>query len=272
VVPYVEDHRNVLTLQFDEQLDAGTMASVQAALKNAIQQEFQLEPGELAAQPLPDPDDRQIILFYESSEGGSGVLRQLVEDPGALARVARSALTICHLDPATGADRAADDGVECEAACYDCLLDYGNQPDHNSLDRRLVPTVLLTLARSQTEASSANVSRADKLDEMLRLCDSELERKWLRLVHEKNFAIPTHAQRRIASCGTKPDFFYEDKRVAIYIDGPVHDQDDTIEIDDQVEARLRARGVKWLRFHHAEDWEAKLAEYPDIFGPGGRHA
>ena len=90
---------------------------------------------ELDAQPLPSSTDRRVIFFYESAEGGAGVLRQLVDDPGALARVARRALEICHFDPDSGDDRAAAAGIECEAACYDCLLDYGNQPDHKLLDR-----------------------------------------------------------------------------------------------------------------------------------------
>jgi ATP-dependent helicase YprA (DUF1998 family)/very-short-patch-repair endonuclease len=268
VVPYVEDHRNVLTLRFAQQHDVAVMASVQAALKQAIQQEYQLEPSELDAQPLPNSTDRRLIFFFESAEGGAGVLRQLL-DPGALARVAQKALEICHFDPDTGEDRAAAEGIECEAACYDCLLDYGNQPDHKHLDRSAARDLLQALARASTATSSGNESRGDKLAALLALCESKLEKKWVQLVHDTNRGLPTHGQHYIRVCKTRPDFFYADKRVAIYVDGPPHDHDEVIESDEEIEANLESVGVLFIRFHHAEDWEAKLKSFPDIFGTGG---
>lgn len=267
VVPYVEDHRNVLTLKFAQQHDVAVMASVQAALKQAIQQEYQLEPSELDAQPLPSSTDRRLIFFFESAEGGAGVLRQLL-DPGALARAARTALAICHFDPDSGDDLAAAEGIECEAACYDCLLDYGNQPDHKLLDRAAARELLQDLAGSATATSSGNVSRADKLAELLALCESKLEEKWVRLVHDTNRSLPTHGQHYLKVCQTRPDFFYADKRVAIYVDGPPHDHDEVIESDEEIEAKLFSMGVLFIRFHHAEDWQQKLSKFPDIFGSG----
>jgi len=266
VVPYVEDHRNVMTIKFAQQFDPNVMASIQSALKQAIQQEYQLEPGELSAEPLPKKEDRQLLFFYESAEGGAGVLRQLVEDPTAVARIARAALSICHYDPDTGEDLSVKEGIECEAACYDCLLEYGNQPDHNLIDRSIIRELLTALSKSKTVASSSGISRVDQLDLMMSQCDSDLERDWLRLVHRTNRAIPTHAQYLIESCRTRPDFFYHDKRTAIYIDGPVHDHEETEEKDTVIEARLMAAGIMSIRFHHAEDWEAKLKDFPDIFG------
>jgi ATP-dependent helicase YprA (DUF1998 family) len=269
VVPYVEDHRNVLTIQFAQQHEVPVMASVQAALKQAIQQEYQLEPSELDAQALPSGSNRRLIFFYESAEGGAGVLRQLVEDPAAVPRVARKALEICHFDPDTGDDLAGAQKIECEAACYDCLLDYGNQLDHKLLDRTVAREVLMPLARANTAISRGNVSRTDKLAELLALCESKLEEKWVRLVHDTNRSLPTHGQHYLKVCKTRPDFFYSDKRVAIYVDGPPHDHDEVIESDEEIEANLASVGVLFIRFHHAEDWEAKLKSFPDIFGTGG---
>ena len=105
VVPFVDDRRNVLI--FDPsglEVTTAFIASLQAALKVAIQSEYDLEDSELAVAGLPDPDERTSIMLYEAAEGGAGVLRQLVEDPDALARVAREALTRCHYDPDTLAD------------------------------------------------------------------------------------------------------------------------------------------------------------------------
>jgi len=104
VIPYVEDRRNCLVFQPADPLDQKEMASLQAALKNAIQVHYQLEDNELAAEPLPEFDQRRQILFYEAAEGGAGVLRRLVDEPQNLAEVAREALSLCHFDPDTGAD------------------------------------------------------------------------------------------------------------------------------------------------------------------------
>src|SRR5207237_5165825 len=104
VIPYVEDRKNALLFEFTEPQDKATLASCQAALKRAIGAVYELEDNELAAEPLPTPDNRRTILFYEAAEGGAGVLRRLVDDPGQLGRVAAAALEICHYDTATGED------------------------------------------------------------------------------------------------------------------------------------------------------------------------
>ena len=135
IIPYVEDDKNVLVFTPEASLDEEEMASLQAAIKEATQKYFQLEPRELAVLPLPDRNNRKSILLYEASEGGAGVLRQLVDDPATLAAVAREALGLCHFDPDTGEDTASE---TCGAACYDCLLDYANQPDHELLTRHRI--------------------------------------------------------------------------------------------------------------------------------------
>ena len=242
------------------------MASLQSALKEAIQHEYQLEGSELAADPLPSRDNRQAIFIFESAEGGAGVLRQLVQDPQAMARVAQRAMEICHLDPATGDD--ADGPGVCTAACYECLLDYGNQRDHEILDRRLIRGLLQQLGRSSVTPLGRPVSRGDLFQKMWDACDSNLERTWLKMVEEHGFVPPTDSQKRLADAGTKPDFYYADHSTAIYVDGPPHDDSDVQAQDAEVESRVSAAGYQSIRFHHEADWLEILRQYPDIFGPG----
>lgn len=268
VVPYVEDRRNAIALEFDVRYDLPVMATMQAALKQGIQKVYQLEPDELAADGLPGPDDRRLLFLYEAAEGGAGVLRQLAEDPEAMAEVARAALEICHFDPETGNDLAAapDSKIKCEAACYDCLLEYGNQPDHRRIDRKLVLPVLQQLARSTTESSGGQRPRVDHLDGLMRLCDSQLERRWLQLVHDSHLRLPSDGQYLVPAQFAKPDFFYREANTVIFIDGPVHDTPEQQAADRQITDRLTAAGYLVVRFHHAADWNARLDEYPDIFG------
>lgn len=268
VVPYVEDHRNVLTIDFDVRHVQNEMASLQAALKQGIQQLYQLEPNELAADPLPSFDDRRILFFYEAAEGGAGVLRQVAEEPNALADVARAALAICHFDPESGQDLAAEAGskIQCEAACYDCLLDYGNQPDHKHIDRKLIVEILQDLMKASTQASGGARGRRDHLDSLLRLCDSGLERRWLQRLADAKLRLPTHGQHLIAACQTRPDFFYQDANTAIFIDGPPHDTPEAQAQDAEITNRLTAAGYLVIRFHHQADWNSIFDQYTDIFG------
>ena len=159
-MPYVEDWRNCLLIEPVQPLKLEEMASLQPALKNAIQVLYQVEDGELSAEPLPNADARRLILLYESAEGGAGVLRQLLAAPDAMAKVAAQALELCHFDP-QGNDlgRAPGAREDCEAACYDCLMSYTNQRDHELLDRMLVRDILLALAQSQVISSPVALSR-----------------------------------------------------------------------------------------------------------------
>ena len=188
------------------------MASLQAALKRGIQAVFQLEEQELAAEPLPTDHLRRLLLFFESAEGGAGVLRRLLDDPAKLAEVAREALAICHFDPDTGddLDHAPGVGERCEAACYDCLLSYGNQRDHRLLDRHAIKDVLLALARCAVRASATDVPADEHLATLLARADSDLERRFLELLVEQHRRLPSDSQQLIEAAGSRPDFLYRD--------------------------------------------------------------
>ncbi|MGH9269495.1 MAG: Zn-binding domain-containing protein, partial [Acidimicrobiales bacterium] len=268
VVPYVEDQRNCLLVEPLGAADGHVMASLQAALKSAIQVEFQLEDAELAAEPLPSPEERRLLLFYESAEGGAGVLRRLVDDPGALAEVAHAGLEVCHFDPASGADLGHAPGAiaECEAACYDCLMSYRNQPDHGLLDRKLIRDLLLSLADARVMAAPGPLSRAEHLRRLGRLAGSDLEQKWLRFLDQGGYRLPTEAQRLIEAAHSRPDFHYGPECVAVYVDGPVHAYPDRAKRDADKQAAMEDLGFTVLRFGHDGDWDQTVARYPWVFG------
>ena len=223
VVPYVEDTKNALVMRFEPPRTGSEMASLQAAFKESIQKHFQLEPRELSADPMPSRYDRREILFYEASEGGAGVLRQIAEDASVLPLLARRALEICHFDPDTLKDNGA---TTCGKACYQCLLDYGNQPDHKDLDRYAIRDLLADLSKSSCRPASGAGSRAERMAALRKRCDSKLEKRWLDLLDKHLLRVPSDAQFLIEACSTKPDFYYAEHNAAIYIDGPPHDEPD----------------------------------------------
>ena len=82
VIPYVEDRKNCLMMEITPVPELKVLASLQAALKHAIQIVYQLEDNELAAEALPDRQKRRQLLFYESAEGGAGVCVNSLMMPG----------------------------------------------------------------------------------------------------------------------------------------------------------------------------------------------
>lgn len=272
VVPYVEDHRNTLLWRPSEKMSIEELVSLRAALKHAIQVVYQLEDSELAAEPLPDAEDPSLLLFYEAAEGGAGALRQLLDDPGAVAAVARAALDLCHFDPDTGEDRGRAPGARerCEAACYDCLMSYTNQPDHRRLDRLLLRDQLLCLAGARVEAAPVERSRGEHLEHLLTQAGSELERRWLRFLEERQLRLPAACQAMVEACQTRPDFLYTgEHQVAIYVDGPPHDHDHRHQRDRQQTECMEDLGYIVLRFHHQDDWQEIVDRFPYVFGSGG---
>lgn len=269
VVPYVKDTKNALVVRFEPARPGPEMASLQAAFKEAIQKHFQLEPRELSAEPMPATHDRREILFYEASEGGAGVLRQIAEDPSVLPVLARRALEICHFDPETLKDNGAE---TCGKACYECLLDYGNQPDHKDLDRYLIRDLLADLSRSVCRPAGGMGSRAERMAALRKRCDSQLEKRWLDLVDKFVLRPPTDAQYLIEACSTRPDFYYGEHNAAIYIDGPPHDEPDQMQEDEAITRRLMEMGYIIIRFHHKANWDEIVHRHPDIFGKPRAHS
>jgi superfamily II DNA/RNA helicase len=167
IVPSVHDRKNALLLRPADELELseGTLATIQHALLRGIESVYQLEEGEVLAEPMPTRDERKGFLLYEATEGGAGVLTRLVSEGGALAEVARIALGVMHYDLGEDGRDLADaaDGLvdgaasSCVAACYRCLMSYYNQPDHERLDRHDPDalTFLLRLARSRTSFAPA---------------------------------------------------------------------------------------------------------------------
>ncbi len=268
VIPYVEDHRNCLLLKPNASYPESVMASLQAALKAAIQVRYQLEDNELAVEPLPLTNDRRLILFYESAEGGAGVLRRLLDDRLALSKIARDALHICHIDPDSGEDlrRALRSREDCEAACYDCLMNYGNQRDHKLLDRKGVRQVLLQLASAEIQVAPAAQPRGEHLESLLRLAGSQLERRWLQFLELNHYRLPTQGQVFMEACKTRPDFIYDDCQAAVYVDGPPHEYPERRTRDSIQNECMEDLGYTVIRFGAEDDWSIIIDRFPHIFG------
>jgi superfamily II DNA/RNA helicase len=304
VIPYVEDRRNTLVVVPDlpDGLDAdervSTLATLQAAVSVAIRERYQLEDSELAAVAMPteEVDERNSMLLYEAAEGGAGVLRLLADgnDPAAWADIATAALHRMHYRPDdTGGwvdtGKAEGRDSECEAACYDCLMSYGNQWDHKLLDRA-GPTfgVLVSLANSTvtatpaltsaTAVSSGGTTAHDPWTPLHNGTSSKLEARLLELLRDRGHRPPDVGQRLVENVGCQYDFGYlpaHGKPTAVFVDGPHHDAPDVSAEDASHTYALEDTGWRVVRFAAPADepwettrarWEATLDRHPHVFG------
>ncbi len=277
ITPFVEDRRNILLMTPMAPLEPRVMATFEYALKRGIESVFQLEESELAAQPMPTLALRKSLLFFESAEGGAGVLSRLTTDLPLLSQVARRGLEICHFRSKTGTFSGPADLEDtrqaCEAGCYKCLLSYSNQPEHGEIDRRNPEFLafMCRLANAQGQKASGGLSSDELFGHLLEKCDSGLEKDWLKAVRDAGLHLPDDAQRLLPNYSTRPDFLYTEKQVLIFIDGPHHEADAKKKLDEAQTTRLKAAGFEVIRFPKEKAaWPAIFQAYPDIFGKGTR--
>ena len=156
----------------------------------------------------------------------------------------------------------------CEAACYDCLLSYGNQREHDILDRKTIVAWLLQLAGAEVKPAAGAGSPDSRLTMLLAQCESDLERKWLTHISDAGLRLPDRAQHYIAACETRPDFIYERDGVfaAIYIDGSHHDNPERQARDGDQAERMENEGYSVIRFSYLDDWDTKFSEHKYVFG------
>ncbi len=271
IVPYVEDYRNVLILQPAAQtLDKETMATLQAALKRGIEMTYQIEESELVAEPLPTQDNRQAILFYEAAEGGAGVLTRLASEPQALAQVAVAALKLLHHNEPQGPWRYEDlpeleqtdkDGQHiCEAGCYQCLLSYFNQPDHDHINRRneAALKLLVALANAQVVPATSSAAMPTTLATNSAPAGDDALASWLHALQLGGYKLPDQTAVPVAEGAATAAGLYKQARLVVFLEQPT----------DQVIQAIRDKGRDVLVMSAPAEWPAQFAAYPHAFGPG----
>jgi Lhr-like helicase len=279
IVPYVEDFRNILILQPAAQsLNKETMATLQAALKRGIEMTYQIEESELVAEALPTQDDRKAIMFYEAAEGGAGVLTRLATEPQALAQVAAAALKLLHYNEPVGdwkfdelpaLEQVDKNGQHiCEAGCYQCLLSYFNQPDHDNINRRNEDALKLLVAMANAQVLAAPAVQV-AMPSSLALSDvpgasataADLTETWLQALQQGGYQLPDKVRVPVADGLAVAAGFYKQARLAVLLES----------VSGEVIQRLQDKGITALQMPDPDQWPAQFAIHTAVFGPGNQN-
>ncbi|MFB2819689.1 DEAD/DEAH box helicase [Umezakia ovalisporum] len=223
------------------------ITTLQYTLETAIQAVYKLEPDELDSEKL---GEGKYLLFWEASEGGAGVLSQLLKQEDAFAKIAHAALNICHF---------SEPKDTCFQGCYECLLSYRNQFDHPLINRHLIKPLLDKLQTSKVEIS--NIHRSEKYQKLLSKTDinSDFERLVLQEIYQRGYELPDAAQEYILEGNCKPDFVYKEKLIALFCDGSVHDSPEKKKQDQIQRDNLKYNSnYQVLTLQYNEDWRKQL--------------
>ncbi|MDO9105700.1 MAG: DEAD/DEAH box helicase [Methylovulum sp.] len=263
IVPFVEDHRNVLILAPVKPLPVVAMATLQAALKRGIEQTFQIEESELVVEPLPTTDNRQALLFYEAAEGGAGVLTRLANEPTSLAMVASAALHVMHFDVMENVatveelnqqeQHNAEGGRICEAGCYQCLLSYFNQPDHDHIDRRNPDALCLLLALVNANVTPVNIESQPTKPQAT---ENDATNEWLAVLRARHLKQPDATGVSINQGQAIAAGQYKSLRVLVFLEP----------LADELKSHLEDKGWRVLDFSNHLLWPKLFEQHADLLG------
>jgi very-short-patch-repair endonuclease len=234
------------------------------ALKRAVELHFQIEPREIAATIMGDREQPNIFL-YEATEGSLGVLSQIGLDVAMFKEIVLAAYHLCHFRDGKDTHK---DGELC-AASYADLLDYYNQRDHSIINRHLIKGALELMRGSNFDNSPGSGTLEEQYQKLRIETDpkSELERKLLDYLFSNSLRLPDMAQVNMSKygCYTSADFIFEKERIAIFVDGSVHDPAPIVAEDDSKRECLERLGWEVLIWHYQQSVESFVQQYPHIF-------
>jgi len=246
------------------QLDEEGVCSLAFALKQAIENIYQVEESEMGVWMMGK--ENKNILLYESSEGSLGILKDLMNDSRQLQKIFTEAYTLLGFDPETHTDR----DPQRVRASYEDLLSYYNQRYHDKLNRFSVKPALEKLMQCTID----NQQGGNSLDEQYRYLidnhdlNSSTERPLIEYLYRNGYKLPDRAQHNVKGLYVSADFVYKlsDRQFAlIFCDGSVHDLEEVKEADRIKRQNCRTAGYEVIEWHYSEPIEEFVTRNKHIF-------
>jgi len=228
---------------------ASYYTTLKEAFKQAIMRTFHLDENEIDAFTTQNPENEEQhrIVIYEVEEGGLGILNALIKNKLLLKALIDKAIEVIHIDPETHTE--TDDA--CTKACYNCLLHFWNQREHNIIDRNQIIDTLKLLQTADAEVDLKD----DQYSLLISQCQSDFERNVLSELRNKGYRLPDEAQKIINEGDeiiTVADFFYK-PNITVFVDGPDHEKDYVEHGDQRKRKRIKGLGYRVIEIVSMND-------------------
>jgi len=139
---------------------------------------------------------------------------------------------------------------------------YRNQFDHPLLDRAIINPILDQLESSFITLEKEPGEQEKHYQHLWGQTDpnSELEREVLKAMYERGMKLPDSAQKLIPEAKCKPDFLYQESKVAVFCDGSVHDSEEQQKKDYKQRKHLFFCGYQAVTINYNHDLSGQLAD------------
>lgn len=245
--------------------DEQSVRTFMYAIKQAIEEVFQVESGEIGVDIMGNPECPNLFV-YENSEGSLGILSRLVKEKSCYTDVIKKAYSLCF-EKDTYTDSELNELIP---ASYDDLLNYYNQPYHKLIDRRVIyqPLKLMMSAEIELKVAGQQLSYDSMYLKLQQERDqsSSTEDQFLKYLYKHKLRLPDEAQPKFQKKDLyiMPDFRY-DKRTFIFCDGTPHDLPE-VKADDEIKRKaMEDRGYKVLVWYYKDSLEDFVNAHKDLF-------
>lgn len=238
-----------LPADIDQRVSESFYATLKESILKGIQITLNVDENEIDGMIVPNPskDHEFSIILYESAEGGIGAIHSLTNQYRFNEIIKRTLELLHDLEP---------DKDGCERACYECLLNFYNQIEHEKMDRHLVMPFLRKLTNISIQQLSVSQS-GKSFDELLNKCQSNFERNVLFEIQKRNINLPDEAQKIISDKDipiASADFFYKPD-IVVFVDGSPHEKDYVQKADEEKRRKVKGLGYRVISIKKMDDVE-----------------
>jgi ATP-dependent helicase YprA (DUF1998 family) len=221
-------------LQFHDVEDEATGVNIGEALRTAATRLLDMGQEDLQLLMVQKADDKHDLLVYDPMPGGSGLLEQMLSRWQELISTAKELLSGCVQG--------------CKTACYACLKTFRNQFHHELLNRHNALTLVADLDHPpQAYRDITPVFEEEKGSEGTP--SNPPEARLVQLLRDHHFPDGECRKQVTTTAGlpTTPDWLYEPRKVAVYLDGMsrgLHGDPKTAQRDQLIRGMLELDGYK----------------------------
>ena len=192
------------------------------------------------------------------------MLTRLATEPQSLAQVASAALQLMHFNPPNG--QWSVDGLEaleqkqhglsiCEAGCYQCLLSYFNQPDHDHINRRHPDVLNLLVALANAEVKLTATTSSTPTGGTAPEGEDATLSAWLNALDQAGLRRPDAVNVSVNQGAATAAGQYKAARALVFL----------VPVVPELQTNLTDKGWQVLDFSDSAQWAARFAESVEIF-------